>query len=314
MRLAVSGLGSLGLSFLLTGCAVDLRCEPASQRIAMHEGEAWQLDRFVTGGTAEKNVRALGDAVDPENYCTKRAEKKSRGGLKAADALEGTATAKLDFDEKRAAISKLFSKLEFVDLATAKKSGFDVDKWLKAQFPGSCPAPKVRAPTGVPNSSAEVIRDYFLGNEIYLSDRKLKAVGRTGVATGIDMHIVDENLNCSPTDSDERPEWRCGYENVVEKPFNPTGTLATCFASAPNSGTHTAANLVGLFDERYCVSVSILESKSADAFDKSEPTRITKDALIVGVWCGVEGSDESIGPGVVIGGPRPNFRDPAQDM
>jgi len=280
----------------------------------MHEGEAWQLDKFVTGGTAEKNVRALGGAIDPGNYCTKLSQKKARGSPKAGAALLGEANAKQDFDGKRAQISKMFSNLEFVDLATAAKSAIDVDKWLKAQLPGSCPAPEDRAHSGVPNSSAEVISEYFLGNEIYLSHRKLKAVGRTGVATGIDMHLVDENLNCSPPDSDDRPAWRCGYENAVEKPFKPSGILAKCFTGAPNSSVHIASNLVGLFDERYCVSISILEAKSGAAFDKREPTRITKDSLIVGVWCGIPGSDEPIGPGVVIGGPRPNFRDPAQEM
>ena len=153
----------------------------------------------------------------------------------------------------------------------------------------------------IPNSQAAM--------EKYLQNKDLSFTPN-GISVGKDveeipLYLINQGLNCAPRPGPNAGAgWRCNDLPDEDVSIFEGSVLQRCYDQRPY-GRLRKTNYMGLVGDRYCLFISVMEEKPGQ--DKW-PTDINHDRLKIELSC-----VEPEGPGgskIVIGGPRPNFRQP----
>lgn len=287
MKVEVVRVLILAAASATSGCAVDLRCQDASERIEMHEGTPWKLR--LNSERAPSNYELHEMAIPAvENFCS-----------------EGKPVSRL-FKRRG-----LIQDTRFHGSLVARQSYIlTTEQVLEYRGKSSCRPPEgyssgSKTRSEVPATARAAIGKYLVDKKIFLSKRAL-----TFESSGesFDLHLVNENLNCHPSGEDQNENWQCREDGTVIEDLPGDQLLQKCRKRVPvKLGIH-GANLVGTVDDRFCLSISVVEEKAVRDEGAPRGTNILRDSLEIDMWCHDEPGP--IAPGVVVGGPRPNFREP----
>jgi len=156
-----------------------------------------------------------------------------------------------------------------------------------------------------PAETLAIMQRYLEGKEVYLMPGSIKIID-TGL--DVELHLYNKWLTCEPPFPKEGARWPCREPEFEDIVVVGDEELGLCVTKASSSGI-PMPNFVGVIEKGYCIYIYVVERKQLEDEKRLASTNIKNDGLRI-VITGTKGP---VGPGVIIGGPRPQFRAPTVD-
>lgn len=261
------------LAGLASSCALDMKCDDVTDRVDMHAGSKWYLEQR---GDLDLGSEKPGTGVTGETRCLVPPQKPRK---------ETPVPAPMSATDNDAAAMPMETPA-----ATSAKSG------------GKCVNAAGVVPEGEPATAQEFADRFFFGREISLSPGSLRVHGLADFR----LLLLNPGLNCVARVRGS-PQWRCRQDEDIPIDVSSDQTLARCSKHIPRTENYRT-NFIGTASGRFCIYLMMYEEKPSDDRSKSQPTNINRDHLVVETHCAKFNDDTA--PGVIVGGPRPNFSSP----
>jgi hypothetical protein len=311
-------IAMLSGALLLSGCALEMRCDPVAERVSMHDGQWWAMESETDDQTSTS-----------ETFTQFAASENSPAGAPPQGLppeVCGDDTYKSAFRAKRAEVARAAkSRAAAVGISLPAATDLLINEQKAPPEPRAAEQPGAAAmndgkclslmeqSAGQPQASgvsvdSEAARQKYLYNrKIFLTPRKLSS---DDGALAVPLHLLNNGLNCQEGQK-SATFWRCNAMDDLPLSFPDNSTLAACMKTFDNTLADRAVNFLGAVDDRYCVLVSVIEQKLfVDQFQRS-PSNVNRDFLRVIFSC-VTGDQTP--PGGVVGGPKPNFISPIKGV
>jgi len=159
----------------------------------------------------------------------------------------------------------------------------------------------------LPNATPEItaiMKRYFEGKEVFLMPGSIKVIDTD---LEVELHLYNKWLTCEPPFPNQGLRWSCRPPELETVAVGDDAELGECVKRA--SGGALSPNFVGVIEKGYCIYINVMEFKELVDKEPIAATNIVHDTLFIRVTA----SSGPVAPGVIRGGPRPQFRAPTVD-